>query len=93
MAFGGYGAEIVNDFALVPDMVAGSKDVGSKVEEVFGKGRCQPEASGSVFCIYDHEVDLAFRDDVGQMLPHHPPSWARENVPDKEQFHREMYLS
>jgi hypothetical protein len=30
---------------------------------------------------------------VGQMLAYHPSSRTAENIPDKEQFHRESYLS
>jgi hypothetical protein len=30
---------------------------------------------------------------VRQVLPHNPSSRTTENVPDKEQFHRESYLS
>src|ERR1700733_8582416 len=38
VAFRGDGGEIVDDLAFVPYMIAGGKDVGAEVEEVFGKG-------------------------------------------------------
>jgi hypothetical protein len=87
VAFRGDRGEIVNDLALVPYMIAGSKDVGAEVEEIFGNGRRQSEAAGGVLRIHDHQVDLALLNNVGQMLPYHPPPWTAENVPDKEQFH------
>jgi hypothetical protein len=93
MAFLRNGAEIVDDFALVPDMVAGGKDVGAEVEKVLGDGWRQSESAGGIFRIHDYEIHLAFLDQVRQVLPHNPSPRTAENVPDKEQFHRESYLS
>jgi len=74
-------------------MIACGKDVGAEVEEVLSDGRRQSESSGGVFRIHHDEIHLAFLDQVRQMLPHDPSPRATENVPDKEQFHKESYLS
>jgi hypothetical protein len=85
-------AQIVDDLALIPHVIAGGQNVGAEVEELFGDGRCEPEAAGGILRIHDHEVDLAFLDDMRQVLPHHPSPRTPENVPDKEQFHRDSCL-
>ena len=86
VAFRGYGAEIVDNLALVPDVVAGGEDVGAEVEEVFGDGRREPEAAGSVFRIHDDEVDLALRDDVGQCSRTTRPPGLPKTSPTKSNF-------
>jgi hypothetical protein len=74
-------------------MVAGGKDVRAEVEKILREGRRQPEAAGGIFRVHDHEVYLAFLDEMRQVFPHHASSRTTENVPDKEQFHRGSYLS
>jgi hypothetical protein len=74
-------------------VVAGGKDVGAEVEEVFSDGRREPKSASGIFRIDDDQIHLAFLDEMGQVLAYHPSSRAAENVPDKEQFHRESYLS
>ena len=59
---------VVEDFLLVPDVVAGGDDVGAEVEELFGEGGRDAEAAGGVFTVDDEEVDGVGFDDVGEML-------------------------
>ena len=70
-------------------MVTRGENMRTKIEEVFGNGGRQSEAACSVFRIHDHQVDLALMDQMGQMFADNPPAWTPENVPDKEQFHKD----
>ena len=58
VAVGGAELHVVDQLALVPDVVAGGDDVGAEVEEVFGEWRRDAEAAGGVFAVDDGEVDL-----------------------------------
>jgi len=84
---GGNGAEIVDDLALVPHVVAGGKDVGAEVEQVLGDRGREAESPGGIFRIHDDQIDLAFLDQVGHMFPDNASPRTTKNVPDKEYFH------
>jgi hypothetical protein len=84
VTFRGNRGEIVDDFPLVPHVVAGSKDVGAEVKQVLGDRGREAESPGGIFSIHDDQIDLAFLDKVGQMFPDNASPRTTKNVPDKE---------
>ena len=48
---------VVDDLALVPDVIAGGDDINAEFEQLFGYLRCDAEAAGGVFAVGDGEVD------------------------------------
>ena len=83
---------VLEDFFLVPDVVAGGDDVGAEVEELFGKGGGDAEAAGGVFAVDDEEIDGVGFEDVGEMLADDVAAGRAEDVADEETVHR-MSLS
>jgi hypothetical protein len=65
-------------------MVAGRQDMSAQVEEIFRDSGRQPKATCGVLCIHYHEVNMAFLDNVREMLADDPPACTREDIPDKE---------
>lgn len=59
---------VLEDLFFVPDVVAGGDDMGSHVEEIFGEGRGDSEASRGVFAVDDQEVDGIGFDDVREVF-------------------------
>jgi hypothetical protein len=82
VAVGGDGLHVFDEFALVPDVVAGGDDVGAQVEEIFGEVWGDAEAASGVFAVDDGEIDLValayvgevFADDLRPALPKTSPT-------------------
>ena len=74
---------VLEDLALVPDVVAGGDDMGSHVEDLFGEGRGDAEAACGVFAVDDEEVDGVGFDDVGKVLAYDVAAGGAENVADE----------
>ena len=51
--------EVVDDLALVPDVVSGGDDVDAELEEFLGQRRSDAEAGRRVFAVRDDEIDAA----------------------------------
>ena len=86
---GGNG-HVLEDLALVPDVVAGGDDVRSHVEDFFGERGGDAEAAGGVFAVDDEEVDGVGFDDVGEMLAYDVAAGGAEDVADEEDVHLEI---
>jgi len=71
-------------------VVAGGDDVGAHVEDLFGEGGRDAEASGGVFAIDDKEVDGVGFEDVGEMLAYDVAAGGAEDVADEEDVHLEI---
>jgi hypothetical protein len=54
------GVKKIYDLPLIPDMVAGSKNVNAHVKEIFGQLRSDSEPSRRVFSVRKHEIDSVF---------------------------------
>ena len=80
----GWDGEVVEQFALVPHVVAGCHDVGAEVEELLGDLGGNAEAAGGVFDIHDGEVDVVGLAQMADVLAHDPASRAAEDVADEE---------
>ena len=59
--------EIIVNFALVPDVIAGGDDVQAVVEQFVGELGRDAEPAGGVFTVGDGQVDFFGGDNVAQM--------------------------
>ena len=87
VAPGGRSVHIVDQLALVPDVVAGGQNIRAQIEEVLGKLRRQAKAAGGVFGIDDGELDVVRRAQMADVLAHDPAPRAAEDVADEENVH------
>ena len=78
---------VLEDLFFVPDVVAGGDDVGAEVEELFGDGGREAEASGGVFAVDDEEIDGVGFKDVGEMFADDVAAGGAEDIADKEDIH------
>ena len=83
----GRDGHVLEDLFLVPDVVAGGDDVRAEVEELFGDGGRDAEASGGVFAVDDEEIDGVGFEDVGQMFADDVAAGGAEDVADKKNIH------
>lgn len=83
----GRDGHVLEDLALVPDVVAGRDDVGAHVEDLFGDGRGDAKASGSVLAVDDEEVDGVCLKDVRKVLVYDMAAGGAEDVADKKDVH------
>ena len=81
------GLKVVDDLALVPDVVAGGDDIDAQIEQVFRQRAGDAEAAGGVFSVRDHQIDGAVFHQAGQTVFDDVASGASENVADEENVH------
>src|SRR5579862_2234013 len=60
--------KIIDDLALVPDVVAGGDDIDAQFEQVFRQRTGNAETAGRVFSISDDEIDGAVFNQPGQTI-------------------------
>ena len=78
---------VFDDLFFVPDVVAGGDDVRAEVEEFFGDGGGDAEATSRVFAVDDEEVDGVGFEDVGEMLAYDVAAGRSEDVADEKNVH------
>ena len=93
IAFGGRGIHIVDQLALVPDVVAGGQNIRSQIEEILGDLRRQAKAAGGVFRIDDGQLYLMRLAQMADVLTHDPASRAAEDVADEKYAQGNSYSS
>src|SRR5262249_26256707 len=81
------GLKIVDDFALVPDVIASGDDVNVQLEQFFGEGRCDAESGGRILAVGHDQVDFAFSYDSRQEVFDDRSSRPSEDVADEENSH------
>jgi hypothetical protein len=86
MGVGGDG-HVFEDLFFVPDVIAGGNDVGAEVEELFGDGGCEAEASGGVFAVDDEEVDVVGFKYVREMFADDVAAGGAKDIADEEDIH------
>ena len=79
-----HGLHIFDNLAFVPDMVAGSEDVGALVEELVGDPRRYAKAAGRILSVDHHQVDLPLFDQGCEVLAYDAPSGVAKDITDKE---------
>ncbi len=80
--------EVVDDFALVPDVVAGGDYVDVEFEQFFRECRSDPEAGRGIFAVGDDQIDGAIAHNLRQLFLDDVPSGPSENVANEENTHR-----
>src|SRR6185312_12417279 len=60
--------KVVDDFALVPDVIAGGDDIDTQVEQILRQGSGDAEAAGGVFTIGNDQIDGAVLHQSGQAV-------------------------
>src|SRR5262249_7880575 len=86
------GVEIVDDLALVPDVIAGGEHLATYIEKFIGDSRCQPEAAGCVLRVGNDQVHAIALHDVGQMVVDDFSPGAAENITDKKDLHTQSLI-
>jgi hypothetical protein len=79
--------EEIDNLALVPDMVASSKNVNSHLEEVFSQRRREAETRGCVLPISEHEINGMLFYERWKTIFDYGSSWSAENVTNKKNAH------
>ncbi len=78
---------VLEDLALVPDVVAGGDDVGAEIEELFCNGWSDAEAACGVLSVDDEEVDGVGFEDVGKVFADDVAAGGAKDIADKKDVH------
>src|ERR1700741_865454 len=76
--------EKVDNFALVPDVIAGSDDINAEFEKLFGERRGDAKAGGRVYAISDDEVDGVILHQAWKLFLDDDAARPSKNVADKK---------
>ena len=79
--------DVVEDFLLVPDVIAGGHDVDAVPEDGIGNVAGDAEARGRVLDVGDHEVDVALLDERRDGPLRDLASRLAEDVSDEQDAH------
>ena len=79
--------QVIENLALVPDVVAGGEHIRADFEEFLGDGRRDAEPSGGILGVGDGQVDPVGGDDVLQMVGSDAPPGRCENIPHEKNVH------
>src|SRR5258706_2985408 len=77
----------INDLFLVPNVVAGSENVGAEFEQFFGDGGSDTEAAGGVLGVHDQQFDLVCFHHMVDVLSHDIAAGTAENVTNEKNIH------
>ena len=83
----GRDGHVLEDLALVPDVVAGGDDVSAEVKDLVSDRGSDAEAASGVFAIDDEEIDGVGFEDVGKMFADDVAAGGAEDVADEEDIH------
>jgi hypothetical protein len=83
---------ILNDFALIPDMIAGGKHVGALVEKFVGNAWSYAEAAGGIFGVDHDQVDPPVLDQGFEVFVNDTPSGLAKDITDKKDTQRRFSL-
>src|SRR5207249_7313950 len=83
--------EVVDDLALVPDVIAGGEHIDSQLEQILRQRRGDAEAGGSVFSVGDDEVAAVLFDQLGEVLFDYGSAGAAEDIADEENAHGQAF--
>ena len=80
-------SHVFKDLFFVPDMITGGDDMGAKIKELFGNGRCKAEAARCIFSVDDEEIDGVGFKDVGKVFADDVAAGGAKDVADKKDVH------
>ena len=75
--------EVIVNFALIPDVIAGRQDVEAIAEQLIGQLGIDAETAGCVLDISDGDVNVLRRHDVFEMPRNHAAAGRGEHVANK----------
>ena len=81
------GVEVIDDLALIPDMVAGRENVNAHLEKIFGQRRGDAETGGCVLSVGKHEINSVLFYESRQAILDDGSSRSAKNVTDKKNAH------
>lgn len=81
---------VLEDLALVPDVVSGGDDMSAEIEDLFGERRGNAEAARGVFAIDDKKVDGMSFEQVREVLAYDVAAGRAEDVADEEDIHSKI---
>ena len=76
--------EVFEDLAFVPDVIPGGHHVDTEIEEFFGDGRRNAEASGGIFAVGDHQIRRMPLHEFRQTILDDKPPGASEDVTNEK---------
>ena len=85
--------KVVDDLALVPDVVAGGDDINAEIEQVFRERTGDTEATGRILPVGDDEINGAVFHQARQAVFDDVASGTSENVAYEENVHDGNYVS
>src|SRR5580698_1797012 len=77
-------SKIVQQLALVPNMIARGHHIRAELEELIGDLRRHAEAARRVLDVHDGEINLVSLAHMADMLAHNPAPRAAKDVADKQ---------
>ena len=83
----GVAVDVIDDLALVPDVVAAGDNVGAGGIERLADLVGDAEAMGRVFTVDDDEIKLQAASKIGQVFVDHPPPRLSHHVAANQYFH------
>ena len=83
------GANVVDRFLAIPDVVARCHDVEAAVEQLIANLACDAEAGRGILNVGDHEIDLVIVADRRQAAPNQLAAGAADDVADEEEANHE----
>ena len=78
---------VLEDLALVPDVIAGGDDVCAEIEELFCDGRGDAEAASGVLSVDDEEVDGVGFEYVRKVFADDVAAGGAKDIADKKDVH------
>jgi hypothetical protein len=72
--------EVIDDVALVPDMVSGGDDIDAELEQVLRERARDAEAAGDVLSVRNHKINGMVVDQAGQSVLDNCPSRPTKDI-------------
>ncbi len=81
------GREILQNFALVPNVVSRCEHVQPELQQLFGDQRCNSKAAGGILRVGDGEIYVFGGDDVVELIGNNAAAGGGEYIADEEDIH------
>src|SRR5581483_10723156 len=79
--------EVVQNLALVPDMIASSYDLDAQFKQLLHQRGSDAKAGCRIFTVRDYQVDVVGFDELVQVFLDHGPARPSKDVADEEDLH------
>ncbi len=82
--------EVFDDFAFIPDVIAGSHHVDTQIEKLLRQRRRDAESGSGIFAIGNDQIDGVLLAQFGEAILYDRAAGAPKNVADKKNFQDSM---